>query len=214
MKQLNVPYVPMLDMLDLSSANFCLEKYAHREYIDSVNWPQSYSYKPIVVLDIARSDKFLYLSFFVRENSIRAVADKDGTPVYTDSCVEFFVKQEDSPIYTNFEFNCIATCDAAHRVSRQEKTPFTPTEYAQIRRYASLSNKPFTEKSGLFIWQVCVSIPFSLMGIDPDSLPTKVLGNFYKCADATQNKHYLSWNPIDLPQPEFHCPQFFGELYL
>jgi hypothetical protein len=24
--------------------------------------------------------------------------------------------------------------------------------------------------------------------------------------------HYLSWNRIDIPQPDFHRPDFFGEL--
>ena len=36
--------------------------------------------------------------------------------------------------------------------------------------------------------------------------------NFYKCGDRLKQQHYLSWNPIDLPRPNFHCPEFFGEL--
>ncbi|WP_449033796.1 carbohydrate-binding family 9-like protein, partial [Prevotella sp.] len=24
--------------------------------------------------------------------------------------------------------------------------------------------------------------------------------------------HFLSWNPIDLPAPDFHRPDFFGEI--
>ena len=37
-------------------------------------------------------------------------------------------------------------------------------------------------------------------------------GNFYKCGDLLQVPHFLSWNPIQLPKPCFHCPEFFGEL--
>ncbi|WP_262895053.1 carbohydrate-binding family 9-like protein, partial [Parabacteroides distasonis] len=28
------------------------------------------------------------------------------------------------------------------------------------------------------------------------------------------NPHFVSWSPIDLPEPNFHCPEFFGEIYL
>jgi hypothetical protein len=48
--------------------------------------------------------------------------------------------------------------------------------------------------------------------IDGQHLPEKIMGNFYKCADDTAFKHYLSWNPILTPNPDFHRPEFFGEL--
>lgn len=86
MKKLKVPYLPALDVLDLSSVSFLLEKQATREYIDSVNWPENYPYKPIVAFDIARTDKNLYLRYFVKGNSLKALADKDGQPVHRDSC--------------------------------------------------------------------------------------------------------------------------------
>ncbi len=36
--------------------------------------------------------------------------------------------------------------------------------------------------------------------------------NFYKCADATSHPHWLTWSPVDLPEPDFHQPQSFGVL--
>ena len=45
-------------------------------------------------------------------------------------------------------------------------------------------------------------------------MPEKLLGNFYKCGDATLLPHYLSWSQIDTEQPDFHRPEFFGELLL
>lgn len=53
MKKLKVPYLETLDVLDLSSVGFLMEK-AQRESIDVINW-EEYSYKPIVAFDIARS---------------------------------------------------------------------------------------------------------------------------------------------------------------
>jgi hypothetical protein len=51
------------------------------------------------------------------------------------------------------------------------------------------------------------------MGLDPGNMPEKIMGNFYKCADETISPHYLSWNPIDAPAPDFHRPEFFGEIH-
>ena len=51
MKKLKVPYLETLDVLDLSSVGFLMEK-AQRESIDVINW-EEYSYKPIVAFDIA-----------------------------------------------------------------------------------------------------------------------------------------------------------------
>ena len=66
MKSLKVPYVPTLDMLDLSSAGLLMETKAQRSYIDTINW-ESYPYKPIVAFDIARSDSRLYIRYFVKD---------------------------------------------------------------------------------------------------------------------------------------------------
>ena len=40
----------------------------------------------------------------------------------------------------------------------------------------------------------------------------RMTANFYKCGDKLQTPHFLSWNRIDLPSPNFHRPDFFGTL--
>ena len=212
MKKLKVPYLETLDVLDLSSVGFLMEK-AQRESIDVINW-EEYSYKPIVAFDIARSKVNLYIRYFVKGNSLKALYETDGSPVYQDSCVEFFMKRVNDPNYYNFEFNCIGTCDAARRTSRDIKTSLSQDEYKSIQRLPSLKRQSFAEKKGIYSWSLIVVIPFKLMGLDPENLPEKILGNFYKCADDTEYPHFVSWSPIDLPEPNFHCPEFFGEIYL
>lgn len=212
MKKLKVPYLATLDVLDLSSVGFLMEK-AQREYIDVINW-EAYPYKPIVAFDIARSDVNLYIRYFVKGNSLKALHEVDGSPVYTDSCVEFFMKRVDDCNYYNFEFNCIGTCDASRRESRDVKQSLSPEEYASIRRYSAFEHVAFPEKLGVHAWELVVAIPFRVMGLDPENLPEKIMGNFYKCADDTEFPHFVSWSPIDLPSPNFHCPEFFGEIYL
>ncbi len=44
--------------------------------------------------------------------------------------------------------------------------------------------------------------------------PVVMAGNLNKCASATSAPHYLSWNPIDTPTPDFHRPEFFGKIIL
>jgi hypothetical protein len=212
MKNLKIPYLPALEALDLSSAGFLLENKAQKMYIDSVNWPE-YPYKPIAVFDAARTDRNLFIRFFVRGNSLKATHKDDGSPVYRDSCVEFFMRKPNEEFYINFEFNCIGACDAARRISREFKTPFSEEEYASIRRYSTLERKPFPEQKGVHQWELVVAIPLYLMGLDPGNMPEKIMGNFYKCADETISPHYLSWNPIDAPAPDFHRPEFFGEIH-
>lgn len=213
MKRLKVPRIDVLDVLDLSSIAPILEKHATREYIEVINWKE-YSYKPIVAFDIARTEKNLYIQYFVQGNSLKAAYEADNSSVHRDSCVEFFMKKEEDSEYMNFEFNCIGTCDAARRQSRDIKTSLTSDEYQSIKRFPSVKNKAFNEKVGIHSWSLTVVIPFTLMGLNPSNLPEKIRGNFYKCADDTQDPHFVSWNPIDVPQPDFHRPEFFGEIYL
>lgn len=214
MKTLKIPNLPALDVLDLSSVDYSLENKALRLYINQVNWKE-YPYKPIAIVDVARTNKNLYLRYFVKGNSLKASYDQDGSPVHKDSCVEFFIETPGGEFkYTNFEFNCIGTCDASRRQSKEEKVGLTEEEYASIRRHSTVEGKTFEEKTGIHSWELIVSIPLTLLGLNPKKLPEKIRANFYKCADDTRHPHFLSWNPINLPEPNFHCPDFFADLYL
>ena len=211
MKTLKVPYAPSLDGLELSDVAAKMETAALRQSIDVVNW-EEFSYKPIVAFSIARGKKDLYLHYFVRGLSLRATADVDGEFVHTDSCVEFFVRKADNLNYTNFEFNCVGTCLAARGAGRRDRVPFTSDEYKKIRRYTTVQRERFEEKTGIFAWELTIAIPLELMGLDAAKLPEKIRGNFYKCADKTAHPHYVTWSPIGLPSPDYHCPEFFGEI--
>jgi len=212
MKNLTVPFVKSLDKCDLSEVVAIMELHARRESIDVLNWANDFPYKPVVAFDIARGAKDLYLHYFVRGLSLKAVADEDGEFVHPDSCVEFFMRKEGEMKYINFEFNCIGTCLAARHESREVSEPLTKQEYKSIRRYTTLQREAFAEKKGIYSWELTVAIPFSLMGLDAANLPVKIYGNFYKCADDTENPHYVTWSPINLPRPNYHCPEFFGEI--
>ncbi|MDR2496136.1 MAG: hypothetical protein LBD21_03325 [Tannerellaceae bacterium] len=212
MKNIRIPYLPALNELSLQDAGALMETGAARSYIDVVNWKE-FPYMPVAVFDIARGDDSLFIRFFVKGMSLKATCEADGSPVYTDSCVEFFMQRPGERTYRNFEFNCIGVCDASRRVSKTEKASISQAEYASISRYSSLPTEAFEEIKGIHAWELTVAIPFRVMDIEPGHLPEKISANFYHCADGTELPRFISWNPIHTPAPDFHRPEFFGELH-
>lgn len=214
MRTLSIPYIPRLDERPTwETVEPILDQYAAKAPVATVNWPE-YPERPEVEALIARSSHSLFLKFDVTEQSVRGTYTDDGSPVYQDSCVEFFVRHPDDRRYLNFEFNCLGTCDAARRQSRELAAPLVPTEYQRIRRHASLGRTPVAIDDKATSWRLLIEIPFELMDLDPKALPSALRVNFYKCGDLTKRPHYLSWSPIGLPAPNFHCPEYFGEALL
>ena len=85
-----------------------------------------------------------------------------------------------------------------------------------VQRWASLGKEPFEERKGDgdITWEVALIIPYAVFFKHQiHSLDGKeIKANFYKCGDDLQTPHFLSWNPIEIEQPNFHRPDFFGTL--
>ena len=207
MKTIKVPLVSF-DTLDLDSV---MELQAARFDVNTVNWPSEFPYAPVCAGRIARTEGSLVVDFRVSGLDLRAENKEDNGSQWEDSCVEFFVEDPDGSVYYNFEINALGKVLACAGPDRSHCTPRPEEEMKAIARFASVS-KVDTEKEGLQNWRVCIIIPFELIGIDPENLPKKIRANFYKCGDKTAHPHYVSWAPIDTPQPDFHRPEFFGEL--
>lgn len=216
MKTAKIEYLKELDIAEsMEKAKSILSEKNSFEYIEAVNWPESFALKPESKFKIARSSSAFFIHFVVNEKVIKASFSKDQDPVWQDSAVEFFCQLPGKETYFNFEFNCIGFCLANERKSRTEDVnPLTPEKMSQIKRLTSLGTEPFEEKQGDFDWTLTVAIPFNLLGVDPGNLPEKIRANFYKCGDKTSTPHYVSWNPIGVLNPDFHRPEFFGELEL
>lgn len=212
MKSIKAVYIPQLDATPLCDVAAIMEGNASRDYINEVNWPELFPYKPIVAFDVARGEKELYIKFFVKGSSLLAANTEYNSPVYEDSCVEFFAQVPGETEYYNFEFNCIGTALSSKRKSRTESDHYPAEQMAKIRTYSSAGNQPFEEKSGIHAWELVVAIPFEMFGVDANNLPQSIRTNFYKCGDKTSQVHYVSWNKIDNEQPNFHLPEFFGEV--
>ncbi|MBD5244545.1 MAG: hypothetical protein HDS57_03670 [Barnesiella sp.] len=214
-KSLEVPYIPELDNMDMEQVIATLDEKGARRTVDCLNWKEEFPYHPLTAFSIAHSGTHIYIDFFVRCNYLRAVNDKNNSDVYKDSCVEFFVAPEGTAPYYNFEFNCIGTTHVGRRMDRHNATLLSDAEIDRIKRLPSCGTRPFEELEGIFSWNLAVAIPLDLMGVEyHPGTPVTLKGNFYKCADATSEPHYLSWSPIDTPHPDFHRPEFFGDITL
>lgn len=211
---LTVPYLPELDSMELSELANMLDERGHRCPIESLNWAKDFPYHPLTVFSIAHSGTAIYIDFFVRCNYLRAVNYENNSPVCQDSCVEFFISPAPYEYYYNFEWNCIGTINTSKRRSRHDHEYLTDDQLARVRRHASCGTRPFEELEGLFTWNLVVAIPLDLIGVKYEGKPIDLKGNLYKCSDLCTQPHYISFFPIDTPQPDFHRPEFFGKITL
>lgn len=212
---IKVPNITCLSNLTIEQINAMMPNVGAQIEITSVNWPNEFPHKPQTTVNIAHDNDTLYIRFSVTGEGVRAVNSADQSEVWCDSCVEFFCKLPNTTGYMNFETNCICAMVASKRISRNEgKQVFSPEQMASIRRFSSLGKHTFEEKEGVYTWAICLGIPFEIITEGNNGVPPIILANFYKCGDKTRNPHYVSWMPISLPKPNFHCPEFFGELIM
>ncbi len=215
MNSLHIPYRKSFDDLPLEEVAQRLLKEGVVLSIDQVNWPRKYPDCPETKVFMAHDEQSLYILFGVKGKQLRALAVEDQQAVWEDSCVEFFCQEFGEPYYMNFEVNCIGVMAAARRLGQNEGVNLlNAEEMHQIQRFSSLKKEKIEEKDGVFEWKVGISIPLRLICPDFDGFPLPLQANFYKCADGTKSPHFVSWQPIDLPQPLFHCPEFFGTIIL
>ena len=181
--------------------------------IDCINW-QEYPYQPDVKFRVAHTGDAVLLHYQVTEASVRAVAAHDDGKIWEDACVEFFVSPEGNDYYYNLECNCVGKLLLHGGPAGGVRPTVSDEALKSIKRWASLGTEPFEERVGECTWEIALVVPASaLANHSIESLNGKTMrANFYKCGDKLQTPHYLSWSPIDLPKPKFHCPEFFGKV--
>lgn len=211
MKTIHIPYIEGLETLSFNALDEKMETEAAKGVINEVNW-QEYPYTPAVAFSIARSATHIVIMYHVRGLDLRSAALEDNGNVWEDSCCEFFVSHPTDGTYYNFELNCVGTLLAAKRRSRNDADRFSQEKLARIIRHTTLERKVYDENGKIRCWSTAIAIPLDLIGLDGEDLPESIRANFYKCGDKTAHPHFLSWNRIDTPAPDFHRPEFFGEI--
>lgn len=182
--------------------------------ISNVNWPKDYPYKPKVEFAAAHTGDAILLHYRVEEQSVRAVAKQDQEHIWEDSCVEFFCMPAQDGFYYNVECNCTGKLLLAVGKDRNERQP-APAEVTQsIDRWASLGTTPFDTRLEPTKWELALRLPLTIFfRHNFDNLDGMTAsGNFYKCGDCLPVPHFISWKPIRTETPDFHRPEFFGEM--
>lgn len=183
--------------------------------IETINWTKDYPYAPVAEFRIAHTSDALLIDYRVTEDEVRAVEQIDGGHVWEDSCCEFFSSPADDGTYYNIECNCIGTLLVAHGHGRDNREMAPQTVMDKIMRYSSLGRKTFGVRSGKISWQLSLIVPYAVyFKHEQPLLCDQMTANFYKCGDKMTQPHFLSWNPIDTPLPDFHRPECFGTLLL
>lgn len=213
-RELKVPEIAYDGPLYLAKVADLLEAHTEAQHVDLVNW-EAFPYRPDVSFRIAHSQGRIWLRFYVTEEYILAQKTQTNSGTYRDSCVEFFIDPKQDGNYYNFEFNCIGTTHLAYGPSVREREFVSPALIEELIQVEStLGKEPFEERSGGHTWAMTVVIPadifvheegFRLKGLEANA-------NFYKCGDDTSEKHFLSWNPVGGPKPNFHQPLYFGKI--
>jgi len=170
--------------------------------IGNVLWTEDHGIRAQGQLCYSEEALFVHLS--ASEKDIRAENTKPLSHVWEDSCLEFFFKMTDAPDYFNFEINpngCLCAQFGPEKTDRIDIVREDAKEYFDIH----------TDKTADG-WEVYYKLPLKFIRLFyPEyQFEGELAANFYKCGDKTVHPHYLSWSPIDLETPNFHCPEYFG----
>ena len=149
----------------------------------------------------------------VPEANPRRVMTHNFQPVCLDSCVEWFVNflPEKNDGYFNFETNALGTINVSFQKKRLDpyRRPLTEQEIASLQICADIYEDH---------WEISYRVPFALIrSYIPDYRFREgmtIRANFYKCGGHTQFVHHGVWNAIPIDKPDFHRPEYFGEIVL
>ena len=184
-------------------------KDAEQARADHFPWGGENDYRPSTCARLGTDGASLFVFMETDETDIRAETRGFGF-VHTDSCMEFFISPLKSPFYLNFEFNAAAAMYLSIGNSRFDRKDLPIENYSDFFHV-----KTAVHEKG---WNLEFHIPLSFLKNHFPDLELKqgaaMRGNFYKCGDKTARPHYGCWSPIDLPAPDFHCPDFFGTFIL
>jgi hypothetical protein len=98
MENLLVPYIPSDGIV-----RAVREELPMRD-IACLNWP-AFPHRPAVHTCLAHDGTSLWVYYKAHDLSLRAEVTETNGPVFTDSCVEFFISPRGDEFYYNLEFN-------------------------------------------------------------------------------------------------------------
>lgn len=178
--------------------------------------------RPEVAFRLCCTSRALLGRFEVRGERVRCVNTRFQSPVYEDSCVEFFFRPFPDRGYFNFEFNC-AGAVLSYFITDWTRAgnafagyqPLTEAELGTIGVRSTFGRADLPIDDIFADWSLEFEIPFALLRAytaDAGEIRSQPewRGNVYKCADLSASPHWGSWAP--LRAKNFHSPEEFGRL--
>ena len=197
MKQINIPYDPDLQIPAESSGK-----------IDQHHWPEN-DYRPEGTITLVYSQEALKVRLWSNIQAPQCKAYQDNGDVWKDTCMELFLKPfAEDPDYINIECNALGYMLIGKGVDRNNRTLIT----SALKPHMEVSVALEPGKG----WSVEYQIPFQALeeifgrALKPKA-GTKLWLNAYLCGDETPLPHWVAWNRIDIPNPDFHRSDYFGE---
>ncbi len=167
------------------------------------------SFSPIpykTTSQMVHSDEGITVRLKTNEWPLRVTVMNNNEHICGDSCMEFFfIPNSDSCEYFNFEMNPAAVLLSCLGEERHG------------RRHISIDGEDVKIDShidGQCGWSVMAYIPYSFLLKHYPRVDKRMRANFYKCGDHTVKPHYATWNPVGTQTPDYHRPEFFGEIIL
>ena len=184
-----------------------ISKKPQRYPIACCNWPE-FSAQCEAGVELSHSSDMLHIHYMVDEAAVVARCTADGQHVWEDSCVEFFLDPDGKGEYYNLECSCTGWIYLCKGTGRCGRIPLDDTALKSIKRRCTLPQEAFGLLGERTQWELWLDVPASVFGLESFE-GLRARGNFYKCADASPFRHYLSYAPIATPKPDFHRPEFF-----
>lgn len=153
-------------------------------------------------------DDALYFRIESSRYPARAVNTERDSSVWEDDCLECFVSFDGNQ-YVNLEANANGALRAGIGTDRKNRKLIDSLDFREKPTVQSMREKDS--------WYVIFRIPDAFIkeafAVSLHS-GMRFTGNFYCCGDKTDNPYYACWNEILTDAPDYHRPEYFGQLEL
>ena len=148
------------------------------------------------------------IKFFSDETNPVGNANGMNTDVYTDSCVEIFLNASPKTTkkYLNFELSVTGFMHLGLGTGRFDRE-LQYIDFSQLK----IDTRILENDGG---WEAKFYIPFSLLKNYYPEISFSWSGNFQKLCEDCQVPHLGCWNLIGTEKPDFHQPDYFGEILM
>lgn len=178
--------------------------------ISSYLWRKGYAPR-VTAAAVYVKNKGFAVHMTCAEQKPRVTFFTADSPVWEDSCMEFFANfaPEKSGAYINMEANAAGTLCCGFGNGRKQRVRVATMPVACPTAEAVVSAESWSCE--FFIPLETIAFMFGKSEFKKGDI---IRGNFYKCGDKTEAEHYGCWSVIETPLPDFHRPEFFGELII